>query len=42
MSESATVMKNGIYRLRVDATVMRNGVMEHISISGQDARGKKN
>jgi hypothetical protein len=34
MSESATVTSNGTYRLRVDATVTRNGVSESISISG--------
>lgn len=34
MNESATVTANGTYRLRVDATVVRNGVSEVISISG--------
>ncbi|MCL1884278.1 MAG: hypothetical protein FWF81_11090 [Defluviitaleaceae bacterium] len=34
MSESATVTANGNYHLRVDATVVRNGVTETISISG--------
>lgn len=34
MNESATVTSNGTYRLRVDATVVRNGVTEYISISG--------
>ena len=34
MSESNAVTANGTYRLRVDATVVRNGVSESISISG--------
>jgi len=34
MNESATVTTTGNYRLRVDATVVRNGVSESISISG--------
>jgi hypothetical protein len=34
MIESNAITANGSYRLRVDATVVRNGVSESISISG--------
>jgi hypothetical protein len=33
ISESATVTSNGTYRLRVNATVIRNGVSEDISFT---------
>lgn len=34
MSESNAISANGNYRVRLDATVVRNGVSENISISG--------